>query len=148
MIIETLKKLFERDLTKVKTEMLAYKREENLWIISNEIKNSGGNLCLHLIGNLNAYIGNGLADSGYVRDRDFEFAGTGVPRQQLINDIEKTIQVVNQGLSTIDDNQLNDNFPILIWDSATKMDFTLIHLHSHLNYHLGQLNYHRRLLDL
>ncbi len=147
MIIETLKKLFERDLKKVKTEILAYKHEENLWIISNEIKNSGGNLSLHLIGNLNAFIGNGLADSGYVRDRDFEFAGKGVPRQQLVDDVESTIQIVNQGLDALTDSQLNDNFPILIWDSATKMDFTLIHLHSHLNYHLGQLNYHRRLLD-
>jgi len=147
MIIETLKKLFERDLQKVKAEMQAYRHEENIWKVSQEIKNSGGNLCLHLVGNLNAFIGNGLAESEYVRDREFEFAGTGVSRQQLVKDVENTMHVVNKGLDTINENQLSDNFPILIWEYATKMDFTLIHLHSHLNYHLGQLNYHRRLLD-
>ena len=147
MLIETLKTLYERDLKKVSQEIQAYKNEANLWKVSNEIKNSGGNLCLHLIGNLNAYIGNGLADSGYIRDREFEFAGKGVPRQRLVKDVENTMQVVIKGLDAIDDNQLSENFPILIWKHATKMDFTLIHLHSHLNYHLGQINYHRRLLD-
>lgn len=47
----------------------------------------------------------------------------------------------------ISDKQLNENFPIIIWEKETKMAFTIIHLLSHLNYHLGQINYHRRILE-
>ena len=60
---------------------------------------------------------------------------------------EETIQIVNQGLDKITDEQLNDNFPMKIWENETGMAYTIIHLHSHLNYHLGQINYHRRILD-
>ena len=43
---------FERDLTALEKEITAYSDERNLWITSKHIKNSAGNLCLHVIGNL------------------------------------------------------------------------------------------------
>jgi len=147
MFQQSLKELYTRDLQKLKEEISAYKTESNLWIISREISNSGGNLCMHLVGNLKTFIGNGLADINYVRQRDQEFGAKNIPRIDLLNDIEETIKIVNDALDSLTENQLTGQYPMKIWKHETGMAFTLIHLHSHLNYHLGQINYHRRLLD-
>jgi len=147
MVIEVLKELFKRDLNRLKQEIEFYNDETTLWEIESSIKNSGGNLCLHIIGNLKTYIGNGLAQIGYLRQRDFEFSGKLVERNEIYKQIDETIQIVSQGLDQITEEQLKENFPIIIWEVETGMAFTIIHLHSHLNYHLGQISYHRRLLD-
>lgn len=140
--------IFTRDLNKLKAEILAYKNAENIWVKDKDIANPAGNLCLHLIGNLNAYIGVNLAGTDYVRQRPLEFSATGIPREILVAQIEATIEVVEKGLNNLTDEDLNGNFPIVIWEKPTSMTYTLIHLASHLNYHLGQINYHRRLLDV
>ena len=57
MLIETLELLFTRDLNKLRTEIELYKNEANIWKTERSIANSAGNLCLHLVGNLNTYIG-------------------------------------------------------------------------------------------
>lgn len=147
MVIEALKELYERDLHKLKREIELYKDDTSLWSIESSIKNSGGNLCLHLIGNLKTYIGNGLAQIGYIRNREFEFSASFVERETLYQEIEESIQIVNQGLAELNEEKLSENFPMRIWEKETGMAFTLIHLHSHLNYHLGQINYHRRMIE-
>lgn len=57
MLTNTLVSLFERDLKKLITEIELYENESNIWRIEKKILNSAGNLTLHLIGNLNTYIG-------------------------------------------------------------------------------------------
>lgn len=148
MLATTLRNLYERDLNKLKKEISLYQRETNLWRIDKGIANSGGNCCLHLIGNLNAYIGVGLAKTNYVRQRELEFSSTNVPRTELIAMLDATMQVVDKGLSNISESRLTDDFPVLIWEQPASIEFTLVHLLAHLNYHLGQVNYHRRLLDV
>jgi len=147
MIVESLKELFRRDLQKLKQEIELYEKDSNLWKVESSIKNSGGNLCLHLIGNLNTFIGNGLAQVGYVRNRVGEFSDKFIDKNVLYKQIDETIEIVNRGLSNVTEEELSGNFPILIWEKETGMVFTLIHLHSHLTYHLGQINYHRRILE-
>ena len=147
MLIETLKTIFKRDLNKLKQEIELYKYEKNILIIEGNIANSAGNLCLHLTGNLNAYIGVHLAKTNYVRQRDLEFSLKDIPKAELLKKIDDTIIVVENGLSNLKESQLNENFPVVIWDKPTSMEYTLINLATHLNYHLGQINYHRRLLD-
>lgn len=147
MYIATLKELYRRDLERLKKEILAYQSEEALWEVTGEISNSGGNLCLHLIGNLNAYIGVGLAQSGYVRNRPLEFSDKHVPVAQMVADIDRTIEVVLAGLDKVEAEQLEGDYPLVIWQEPRTMIYTLTHIYSHLNYHLGQINYHRRLLD-
>ena len=142
-----LKKVFKRDLLKLKKEIQLYKDDTTLWQIENSIKNSGGNLCLHLIGNLKTFIGNGITDIGYQRKRDFEFSGKFVDRNKLYREIDETIEIVDHALTQITEEQLDGYFPMLIWEEKTEMVFTLIHLHGHLTYHLGQINYHRRILE-
>jgi hypothetical protein len=148
MLIDTLKTLFSRDLKKLQLEIELYQDETNIWRIERSIANSAGNLCLHLIGNLNAYIGVGLARTNYVRQRDLEFSLKNIPRTALIKKIRETMLVVETGLNNLQENQLESDFPLIIWDNPTKMDYTLVRLLSHFNYHLGQVNYHRRLLDI
>ena len=148
MITDTLKQLFKRDLNKLKAEIAQYQNEDRIWLIEQSIANSAGNLCLHLIGNLNAYIGVGLANTGYIRQRDLEFSLKDIPIPELILQIEKTMAVVDMGLTNLTENDLAKDFPIQIWEKPMEMEYTLVHLLSHLNYHLGQVNYHRRLLDV
>ncbi len=145
---EALKELFNRDLTTLRKELELYTDEANLWKVDNSIQNSGGTLCLHVIGNLKTFIGNGLAQTNYVRDREFEFSGNPVIRTKLYQELDETITVVNEGFDALTEAQLDGNFPMRIWEEEKKTLFTLMHLHGHLTYHLGQLNYHRRILDV
>ena len=147
MAIETLQKLFKRDLEKLRQEITSYNNEKNLWKIEKNIANSAGNLCLHLIGNLNAYIGAEIGKTGYVRNRDLEFSQKNIPLVQLVKMIEDTIFVVEDGLNKLNENDLEREYPLLVFKEKTSTGYFLIHLAVHLGYHLGQVNYHRRLLD-
>ena len=147
MVIETLQKIFKRDLEKLKQEIASYRDESNLWKIHKSIANSSGNLCLHLVGNLNAYIGAEIGKTGYVRNRDLEFSQKNIPQTQLVKMIEDTILVVEDGLSKLNENDLEREYPLLVFKEKTSTGYFLIHLTVHLGYHLGQVNYHRRLLD-
>ena len=147
MVIETLQKIFKRDLEKLKQEIASYRDESNLWKIDKSIANSSGNLCLHLVGNLNSYIGAEIGKTGYVRNRDLEFSLKNIPQAQLVKIVEDTIVVVEDGLSRLNENDLEREYPLLVFKEKTSTGYFLIHLAVHLGYHLGQVNYHRRLLD-
>ena len=147
MLKDTLIEIFERDLNKLKEEINFYKNERDLWIIEKEINNSAGNLCLHLIGNLNHFIGTTLGETGFVRDRENEFSAKNETRQNLTNEIEKTIETVKSSLNKISNDAFDKNFPVEKHGKVVKMDFMLLHLLTHFNYHLGQINYHRRLIQ-
>jgi uncharacterized damage-inducible protein DinB len=145
--LETLRILFSRDLNKLKLEIESYQNEAKIWLVSEQILNSGGNLCLHLIGNLNTYIGAALGDSGYIRHRELEFSLKNIPKAELIAKIEETITVVDTALSNLSEEDLEHEFPVFVFEGKNSTDFILTHLTTHLAYHLGQINYHRRLLD-
>lgn len=148
MLIETLKTLFERDLRKLKTEIELYHSEEAIWRIEKSIPNAAGNLCLHLVGNLNGFIGATLGHTGYVRQRELEFSLKGIPKVELIRQIEETIVIVASTLGKLTLQDLAKDFPEPVFGGKTvTTEYMLVHLASHLGYHLGQVNYHRRLLD-
>ena len=147
MLTETLKLLFERDLKKLRVEIEAYKTEKNIWQVEKNIKNSAGNLCLHIIGNLNWYVGAQLGATGYIRHRELEFSSTNIPKDDLLLEIDKTRSVLDNTLDKITSSQLELEYPILVFDKKTTTYYFLIHLTTHLAYHLGQVNYHRRLID-
>ena len=147
MLIETLKKLYLRDLEKLKMEISLYKTEEKIWHIEKQILNSAGNLCLHLVGNLNTYIGKELGNTGYVRNRDLEFSQKDVPKAELVKKVEDTMLVIEKTMSQLKEDQLKEEYPVLVFREKTSTEYMLIHLATHLGYHLGQVNYHRRLLD-
>ena len=147
MLIETLKLLFTRDLLRLRSEIELYKKEDNIWKIEKNISNSAGNLCLHLIGNLNAHIGKGIGKTGYIRNRDLEFSLKNVLQKELLSKIDETILVITTCLDNLDESNLTSEYPILVFDKKTSTEYMLVHLATHLTYHLGQINYHRRLID-
>ena len=147
MLTTILKTVYIRDLTILRKEISLYTNENSIWKTDKSISNSAGNLCLHLVGNLNTYIGAVLGNSGYIRNRDLEFSLKNVPRNELLSKIDKTIIVVENTLSQLQDTQLSTEYPVLVWEEKTSVAYLLIHLATHLGYHLGQVNYHRRLLD-
>lgn len=146
-MVETFRKLFVRDLNKLKDEIKSYNNEQNIWKLDGKIANTAGNLCLHLVGNLNTYIGKELGGTGYVRNRDLEFSQKNVTQKELVQKIEQTIEVVDKCLANITDDILQQEYPLLVYEAKSTTGFMLGSLLAHLGYHLGQINYHRRLLD-
>ena len=147
MLIETLKNLFARDLARLRNEIELYTKEENNWKVEEQIANSAGNLCLHLVGNLNTFIGKELGHTGYVRHRELEFSQKHVPRETLLAEISNTMNIVAKTLGSLDPAVLETKFPVKVFAEETTTGYMLVHLATHLSYHLGQVNYHRRLLD-
>ena len=139
--------LLQRDLEKLKQELLEYRDETLIWKTVAGISNSAGNLCLHLVGNLNTYIGAELGQSGYIRNRELEFSQKDIPREELIQKIEGTIEVVTQTLDRLPAEALAQEYPLLVLKEKTSTGYFLTHLAVHLGYHLGQSNYHRRILE-
>ncbi|WP_312297437.1 DinB family protein [Chryseobacterium sp.] len=148
MITESLRSLYNRDLNKLKTEIEAYQKEENLWKTDKNISNSAGNLCLHLIGNLNHFIGAQLGNTSYIRHRELEFSLKDIPQAELIEKVEATIAMIDSVLPQLSEDDLKKEYPLVVFESKMTTDYFLIHLVAHLDYHLGQINYHRRLLDI
>ena len=96
---------------------------------------------------MNTYFGAVLGNTGYVRQRDLEFSLRDISRTILIEKIEATIKMVEQTLSSLTEEKLQEEYPILVFAEKTSSEYFLVHLATHLSYHLGQINYHRRLLD-
>jgi uncharacterized damage-inducible protein DinB len=146
-MIEALKTIFNRDLNRLKSEIELYDNENDIWKVQKGITNSAGNLCLHMVGNLNSYIGNVFLKTDYVRNRELEFSIKDIPKSELIEKIEQTIKVVNDSLNMVSEEELKTDFPLLVLEKKMSTEFMLMHFTTHLAYHLGQINYHRRLLN-
>ena len=147
MLTETLIKLFTRDLNKLKSEVELYKDETNLWNVHKLVTNSAGNLCLHIVGNLNAFLGADLGNTGYVRQRDLEFSLKNVPRSEILQQIDDVIKMVTNTLNALTEEDLQKEYKRRVFEDTMTTEFFLVHLVAHLSYHLGQINYHRRLLE-
>jgi uncharacterized damage-inducible protein DinB len=146
LLITTVRELMLRDLVKLRKEIEAYPTNESLWTIQGEIKNPAGNLCLHLCGNLQHYMGAVLGKSGYVRNRDAEFNTRGLPKETLLKEIDTTLAMLPKTLENLEPSLLDQEYPENVFNRPMTTGHFLIHLAGHLNYHLGQVNYHRRLI--
>ena len=140
-------KVYDRDISRLKQEIESFKQETNLWVTTGAIKNSSGNLCLHLIGNLRTYIGKNMGNQDYVRDRDAEFNLKGVERQDLLQQIDMTRAVVGSTFANLKETSLKEFHIEEVLGYPMTNAFFLIHLTAHFSYHLGQINYLRRALE-
>ncbi|MBS1917044.1 MAG: DinB family protein [Bacteroidetes bacterium] len=147
MLQQTLAELFERDLNKLTKEIESYTNENDLWKTAEGISNSGGNLCLHLIGNLKHFVGKVLGNIPFERNREKEFSDKNVPVADLLKAVAETKSAVAGTIKKLDDATLQKNYPVNVFDKEMSVESFLLHLYGHLNYHLGQINYHRRLLN-
>lgn len=138
---------FERDLDKLIQEINSFENENDLWKIKKGIINSAGNLTMHLLGNLNHFIGKTLGNTDYVRNRDEEFSIKDISRDKLVADIHSLQEVIKNTLPKLSHEDLKKEFPIQIRNEVYSTENMLTYLLGHLNYHLGQVNYLRRMLE-
>jgi len=143
---KSLLQLFRRDIQKLYKEIEMYQDESRLWAVLDGTSNSGGNLALHLMGNLNDYLGKNLGKTGYVRNREAEFSKKHISKAILLGSIEELGQLVSKVLENLTDEQMNAVYPENVLGCEMTTQFFLIHLHGHLTYHTGQINYHRRIV--
>lgn len=147
MSVKSLHDLYVFELENLRREISLYKHESNLWLVHSAVNNSAGNLCLHLTGNIQHFIGAIVGKTDYVRNRDAEFNDKHQSKLELLNEIEKAIEVTHLTFSTLNEEDLTKTYPIDFMGIQTT-DFYLTRFLAHLSYHLGQISYHRRLLDV
>ena len=138
---------YQRDIQRVIDEIALFKDEANIWKICGSTKNSAGNLALHLIGGLNYLIGTNLFHTGYVRNRDAEFTTKGIEKEQLMEQLKELNSMIGKAISSLTEEKLDSSFPIFFDKENATVNYVLIQLLLHLNYHLGQINYLRRILE-
>ena len=141
-----LSRLLARELATVRDELLAYPDERAIWTLPPGLPNSAGNLALHLAGNLRWFVGAQLGATGYVRDRDAEFARRNVPRAELIAQVEAAADEVTRTLASLDPATFDAPYPLEVGGLRLQTGRFLMHLEAHFAYHLGQLDYHRRVV--
>ena len=138
--------LFSRDLTRLGQQIEAFPDDEKLWQTLPGVLNPAGNLALHLEGNLREFVGRQLGRLPYKRNRELEFSSRGMSRDELgrrITEVRQSIPAVIQDLSA---EQMELEYPEVVLEVATTTRQFLIHLYGHLNWHLGQIDYLRRIL--
>lgn len=145
-MVHELSDLFERDLLLLRDELNNFKDEKNMWRKADGIANSAGNLTLHLAGSISYNIGTILGNTGYVRNREQEFTATDISRAVLVDEIEAVAAMVKKTLPALSAEKLTAIFPFDKYGRESTA-FYLLHFYGHLNYHLGQVNYLRRILE-
>lgn len=146
MFISEIQALYEKDIDRLKNEILAYENESDIWKTESSISNSAGTLCLHLCGNLNHFIAHLIGGTDYQRDREFEFSGQEVGKEELLKEIDELKVTVNNSLKQMQAELLTELFPVKLFDQEHSYQQILMFMHAHFSYHLGQINYHRRLV--
>ena len=147
MELSDISALFLRDLDRLSEEIQQFQDTSNIWKKTGAVTNTSGNLCLHINGNLNHFIGATLGDTGYVRHRELEFSDRDVPVAALVNMTRETAEMVAKVFKTMNEEMLEKTYPLKVFGDAMSTNYFLIHLFGHLNYHLGQINYLRRILE-
>lgn len=137
---------FIKNIDQLIANVNAYVDESELWRLDKKIQNSGGNLTLHLIGNLNHFIGAQLGQTGYVRKRDEEFSQKNVSRSLLLTSLTETKSMIDTTFNQMTESDLDKTFPLNTFGENKSTKEILLLLVNHFSYHLGQINYHNRLI--
>ena len=145
-MIQDLKTVLLANLATLRREVEQYPDDASLWRQLPGLANPGGNLALHLAGNLQCFIGGHLGRTGYVRDREREFAARDLSRDQVLQEVDAAARAVEGALAPLDDAVLEQPFPVPVDGRPMLTGLFLTRLVSHLGYHLGQLDYHRRMI--
>ncbi|MEZ5418224.1 MAG: DinB family protein [Vicinamibacterales bacterium] len=137
--------LFARDLARLVRQLDAFD-EARLWQVVPGVTNSAGNLMLHLNGNLREFVGRQIGGVPYVRDRTHEFSAKHVPRQELTGALTELASLIPGVIERTTDARWEEAFPENVLGGPLSHRHFVTHLYGHLNYHLGQIDYLRRVL--
>ena len=146
MLLPSIAAILDRDLRALRREVEAYPDDRGVWQEVPGISNVAGTLVLHLAGNIQHYVGARLGKTGYVRDRPAEFARRGVTRPELIREIEAARASVKAALSGPRLPDPAADYPEAVGGTTVATGDYLVHLTTHFAYHLGQIDYHRRVV--
>lgn len=145
-IATDLARLFRRDITRLGQHLEAFPTEESVWQLLPGVMNSGGNLALHLEGNLREYIGRQLGRIVYKRERPLEFSSRGIAKSELVRRIGEVREIIPAVIESLTPEQMEEQFPEVIQGVPMSTQQFLVHLFGHLNWHLGEMDYLRRIL--
>jgi len=137
--------LYRRDLTRLLQQLDAFPDTAALWRTLPGVTNSAGNLIIHLEGNLREYIGRCIAGIPYQRHRDAEFSSTGLSIDDLRQRIQGLIDTIPPAIAALTPNTLAAIQPEPLGKMQMPTHQFLLHLYGHFNYHLGQIDYIRRI---
>ena len=138
--------LFRRDLTKLSKQIESFPNDEALWNTRPGVTNAAGNLALHLEGNLREFVGRQLGQIPYLRNRPLEFSARGLSRNALVARLSELRDSIPSIIENLTQEQMETEYPEVVLDAAMPTRQFLIHLYGHLNWHLGQVDYLRRIL--
>ncbi|GLH69407.1 hypothetical protein GETHPA_09400 [Geothrix rubra] len=138
--------LFRRDLAAFEREVALFPDDEALWRTQPGVANSAGNLALHVAGNLRHFAGTVLGGTGYVRDREAEFGRRSGPRTEVAAELRAALADLEAVLPGLSDAALAAPFPVAVAGVQPPTGRFLLHLATHLAFHLGQAGYLRRAL--
>jgi len=138
--------LLRRDLDAFKAEIAALPDEAALWHKPAGIPNAAGNLALHVSGNLQHFIGGILGGNGYVRNREQEFAQRSGERAGILQELARARSAVESVLPGLGAEALAKDFPVAIDGVHLPTGVFLMRMTVHLAYHLGQVNFLRRMM--
>lgn len=137
---------YKKYFKSLKNEITQYENESAIWHVNSDIKNSAGTLTLHLCGNLNHNFGAVISGNGYVRNRDKEFTERNISKAELLRLITDTESTVLPVIESFTPEKMAEQFPEILNDEDQTVYDAIIRFSFHFAYHLGQINYHRRLL--
>jgi uncharacterized damage-inducible protein DinB len=144
MLSTELSELYARDLTRLIQELTAFPDTASLWKTAPGVTNAAGTLALHLEGGLRHFIGLRLGKIEYQRDRQLEFSARGVERDELIARLEAVKASIPEVIAALSEAELDAIDPANGADKPMTVRQWLVHLYGHLGYHLGQVDYLRR----
>jgi hypothetical protein len=145
MVTTTVAAMLSRELRALERELEAYPDEAQIWHVHPALPNTAGTLALHAAGNLLHFIGAVLGGTGYVRDRDAEFSRRGVSRAELLSGLRTAREVIGAALQGLPESRLMEWYPLPVANRRVRTGEFLLHLTAHLAYHVGQVDYHRRI---
>jgi Protein of unknown function (DUF664) len=143
-MIDELRRLLLRELHAFARDVELFPDDASLFRTLPGVTNSAGNLGLHVAGNLKHYVGAVLGQTGYVRDREAEFATRGVSRADVARELGEAAQVVDHVLARLPAAALEQPYPEAVAGVVLPCRLFLMHLAVHLSFHLGQASYLRR----
>ena len=144
--MELYEEFFISNLETLSEEISMFQNEADLWKLSGSLNNTCGNLAMHLCGNLKHFIGFGIGMNGYIRNRDLEFSIKGLSKEDILSEIKSTSDAISPVLEKLTKEDLLNKYEYDFFGDGTTIDYVLMRLASHFTYHLGQINYFRRLL--
>lgn len=138
--------LYINYLDQLKEEISAYKTETIIWQPAGTTNNSPGNLAMHICGNLKHNLGAVILGNGYVRNREHELSQKDTPRAVILSEIESTKEVVREVFEFLKPADYIKPYSGDAFGEGQTIGSVIVRLSFHFAYHLGQINYHRRLI--